>query len=176
MDFNSKQFPKGDFDIIWASPPCTYYSKLQNTWIGRKRRDGILVTKEWIEQKREESDILMRKVFEIIDYFEPNLWFIENPLSCLKDREVMKDKHMYVCDYCKYSDWGYRKRTCIWTNKLNWKPLVCKNDCENIIKVENQKLHKINMASSKIVEDNGVFLELILPSCGKSIRIILVCR
>ena len=69
-------------------------------------------------------------------YFKPHLWFVENPISCLKDREVMKDKPYYIVDYCMYSDWGYKKRTCIWTNKKDWEALVCdgKGSCGNMIK------------------------------------------
>lgn len=139
MDFDYKQFDKDHFDIVWASPPCTYYSKLQNTWIGRKRKSGLIVTKEWIEDQRKESDKLMIKTFEIIDYFNCKWWFVENPLSCLKDRDVMKDRFYHIVDYCKYCDWGYRKRTCIWTNKEDWMPKVCNKDCENMIQSKHSK-------------------------------------
>ena len=136
LEFDYKQYPKDHFQVIWASPDCRFYSKLQNTWIGRKKKDGIVCTREIIEENRKYSDKLIYKVWEIIDYFNPELWFLENPLSSLKDRDVMKDKPMYVVDYCKYSLWGYRKRTCIWTNKKDFKPLTCHNDCENMITIE----------------------------------------
>ncbi len=142
LEFDYKQYPKDYFDIIWCSPDCRYYSKLQNTWIGRKKKDGIITTKESIEENRKKSDILINKCWEIIDYFNPHYWFLENPLSSLKDREVMKDKPLYIVDYCKYSDWGYRKRTCIWTNKKDFKPLICNNDCNNMITIEtNGAIH-----------------------------------
>lgn len=133
MDFDYKQFPKDHFDIVWASPPCTYYSRLQTCWKGRRKKDGILVTDETIEANRLESDRLVRKTLAIIDYFSPPMWFLENPLSCLKDRDVMKGRFCHIVDYCKYSDWGYQKRTCIWTNKEDWTALTCKKDCENMI-------------------------------------------
>ena len=41
MDFDYKQYPKDEFDIIWASPPCTNYSKLQDCWLGRMRKGKI---------------------------------------------------------------------------------------------------------------------------------------
>jgi len=118
-----------------------YVIKLQNTWIGRKKKaDDFITTKESIEENRKQSDILIYKVWEIIDYFNPHYWFLENPLSCLKDREVMKDKPYYIVDYCKYSDWGYRKRTCIWTNKQDWEALTCNKDCENMVQDQHKKV------------------------------------
>jgi hypothetical protein len=33
----------------------------------------------------------------------------------------MKDIPFYDVDYCMYSDWGYKKRTRIWTNKTDFK-------------------------------------------------------
>ena len=37
-----------------------------------------------------------------------------------------------------YSDWGYKKRTCIWTNKKDWKTELCdgKGNCGNIIEID----------------------------------------
>ena len=140
MEWDYKSYPKNSFDIIWASPPCTFYSKLQNTWIGRTRKDGVLVSKEWIEEKRKESDLIMQRTLDIINYFKPLIWFIENPESSLKDRQVMKNIPYYTCDYCKYSDWGYRKRTNIWTNKENWNALKCNKDCENMVDNQHNKV------------------------------------
>ena len=37
-DFDYKQYPVGHFDIVHASPPCIYYSKLQYSWIGRMKK------------------------------------------------------------------------------------------------------------------------------------------
>tara|TARA_R110002110_G_scaffold182108_2_gene388523 strand:+ start:125 stop:502 length:378 start_codon:yes stop_codon:yes gene_type:complete len=77
-----------------------------------------------------EGDKLVKRTLEIIDYFDPEVWFMENPQSGkLKDREYMKDIPFYDVDYCKYSDWGYRKRTRIWTNKKDWNNLKCDCDC-----------------------------------------------
>ena len=82
------------------------------------------------------DDKLVLKTLEIIEYFKPHFWFIENPaLSRMKDRPFMIDKPNYVVDYCMYSDWGYRKRTRIWTNKQDYKPKLCdgKGSCGNMI-------------------------------------------
>jgi len=144
MDFDYKQYDKDEFDIIWASPPCTEYSKLQDAWLNRMRK-GTLYTKENQEKNMKEADKLVLKSLEIINYFNPTYWFIENPLGKLKDRPFMKDLTMYKVDYCMYSDWGYRKRTCIWTNKLDFEPLLCNKNCGNMV----GNLHKTNLGNTE---------------------------
>ena len=159
MDWDYKAYPRNSFDIVWASPPCTFYSNLQNCWIGRKRKDGTIVTKEWIEEQRTISDNLIKRTLEIIDYFNPEYWFMENPQrGQLKDREVVKGLNYYDVSYCMYSDWGYEKRTRIWTNKKNWNNLICdkSGSCGNMIKRKHKKVcdggydkrkkHKLNVS------------------------------
>ena len=138
MDFDYKQYPKDDFDIIWASPPCTYYSNLQNCWLGQVKADGILFTKEILEERRIESDKLILKTLEIIDYFKPHWWFMENPQrGTLKNRDVVKDLKFYDVSYCMFSDWGYEKRTRIWTNKEWSGAKVCDKSgaCGNMVEI-----------------------------------------
>jgi len=143
MKFDYQQYPKDHFDIIWASPPCVSYSRLQNCWLGRKKKDGIVYTREIMENEMKESDKLVQRTLDIINYFNPELWFMENPATGkLKDRDVVKDISFYDVDYCKYSNWGYKKRTRIWTNKKNWNALICHNDCENMVK----KQHRLNVS------------------------------
>jgi site-specific DNA-cytosine methylase len=144
MDFDYKQYPKDFFDIVWASPPCTNYSKLQDSWLGRKRK-GVIYTREIQEKEMEEDDKLVLKTLEIINYFNPQLWFIENPGSSkMKDRPFMKDLPFYLVDYCMYSDWGYRKRTRIWTNKKDWENKLCNGKCGNMV----GSLHKTNLGNA----------------------------
>tara|TARA_R110001632_G_scaffold182059_1_gene302113 strand:+ start:91 stop:753 length:663 start_codon:yes stop_codon:yes gene_type:complete len=154
MDFNYKQYSKNHFDIIWASPPCTSFSILQGSWIGRhKRVDGklVLFTQEQRDLDIIEADKIVLKTLEIINYFNPEYWFMENPHSgCLKNREYLKDIQFYDVDYCKYSNWGYRKRTRIWTNKKNWNNKLCKKDCGYII--EGKHINNLGNA----VKINGV--------------------
>ena len=144
LDFNYKQYPKDHFSIVWASPPCTYYSNLQNCWLGRKKKGMTeIYTKEKLEEQRKESDELILKTFEIIEYFKPELWCLENPQKgTLKNREIMKGVPYYDVSYCMYSDWGYEKKTRIWTNKKDFNNLLCDKSgaCGNMIEKQHKKV------------------------------------
>ena len=156
MQFDYKQYSKDEFDIVWASPPCVSYSRLQDCWVGRKRNNKIF-TKQDIEDMMNESDKLVLKAFEIIEYFNPHYWFLENPATGrLKNREMMKDKPFYDVDYCMYSDWGYRKRTRIWTNKKDWNNKICdgKGTCGNMIKTNLGNTERLKRAH-KLASDGG---------------------
>ena len=96
-------FPKGHFDVVWASPVCTHYSRARTR--ARTPRDFV-----W-------ADSLVERALEIIKHFEPRFWFLENPQTgLLKTRPFMLELPYTDVDYCCYSDWGYKKRTRLWTN------------------------------------------------------------
>ena len=119
----SAAYPVGYFDVIWASPPCDTFSHARFKNIGRH---GI--TRESIE-----TDILnvgvplLRKTEEIIDYFQPKYYFIENPDSGAMKR-FLTDRPHYIVDYCRYG-FSYRKRTRIWTNVTSFQPKLCDKKC-----------------------------------------------
>ena len=116
MDFDYKQYDKDEFDIVWASPPCTNYSKAKTRGV----RDI------------EGSNKIVLKTIEIIDYFDCEYWFIENPQTgLLKDQPFMKDFKYVDCDYCMYGK-PYRKRTRFWTNK-KCDILMCNKECGSFI-------------------------------------------
>ena len=103
-------------DCIWASPPCTHYSRAR--------------TKAKTPRDLEGSDAIVQKVLDILDHYITCSWYMENPHSgLLKGRAVVAGIPFQVVDYCKYGK-PYRKRTAIWTNTY-WKPQqpLCKHDC-----------------------------------------------
>ena len=104
-------YPQGHWDVIWASPDCTQYSRARTTAKTPRDLQG--------------ADRLVAKCREIIEYFGPRLWFIENPdSSLLKHRSVVAGLPFVRVDYCMYSGCPYRKRTRIWTN-AQWTPKLC---------------------------------------------------
>lgn len=152
LEWDYSIYDKNHFDIIWASPPCDKFSNCRSCRIGRKLKNGVILTKEIIQDEIDKIGLpIVRKTEEIIDYFNPKLYFIENPKT-----GRMKDyinKPFYDVDYCKYSNWGYRKRTRIWTNLKGFKPKLCKYDCNNMI--PNTKIHSQSVGGGKLINDNG---------------------
>jgi len=95
-------------------------------WIGR---NGY--TEETIQSDIDNIGLpILRKTEEVINYFQPQYYFIENPQT--GKMKLYIDKPYYDVDYCKYADWGYRKRTRIWTNLTLFVPKTCKRDCNSM--------------------------------------------
>jgi hypothetical protein len=89
------------------------------------------------------ADAIVKRTLEIIDYFAPVRWFLENPQTgLLKKREFMMGLPFYDVDYCRFSDWGYRKRTRIWTN-IDYENKLClgEGQCPNM----TGKYHKVSL-------------------------------
>lgn len=125
LTWDYKQYPVGYFDLITASPVCLWWSQLRYSHIGRG------TTKEQIEKDLiDNGKPMVDKVIEIIEYFKPKYWWIENPQTGrMKDYIASKYPEYnsyYDVDYCQYSDWGYKKRTRFWSNILGFEPKLCK--------------------------------------------------
>jgi hypothetical protein len=124
LEWDYTVYPPGHFDFIWASPPCDTFSQLAYSWIGRTLKDGTVVTRESIIKKQEELGVpLVKRTLEILDYFQPEFYCIENPSqSRIKDYISFPS---FIVDYCAYVDWGYKKRTRLFTNLKTFEPKVC---------------------------------------------------
>jgi hypothetical protein len=164
LDWNYKdEFKPYDFDIIWASPPCDCFSKCKYGCINRrlKNKNGeyYMCSMDTINNDIKTIGLpILRKTQEIIDYLEPTFYFIENPQTGSMKKYI--NLPYYDVDYCRYSDWGLRKRTRIWTNNENFKPLLCKNrfDCGN--KLVGLDIHKKSLGSYKIIKVDDKFIRL----------------
>jgi hypothetical protein len=124
FDINKVSFQP---DIIWASPPCTGFSvaALGHHWTGGKNAyiPKTDTAKLGIE--------LAKKTIEIINYFKPKYFFIENPRGLLRKMDFMDNFKRQSITYCQYGD-TRMKPTDIWTNSEKWIPRpMCKNgdDC-----------------------------------------------
>ena len=72
----------------------------------------------------EHADNLVQACRDIIEYLQPPYFSIENPhTGYLKARPVVEGLPYVVVDYCAYGCL-YRKRTRIWTNCKDWKPIA----------------------------------------------------
>ena len=124
MDLENDRWPEGYFDVIWASCPCTEWSRAKST--GTRDTEG--------------ASALVKKTLALIRALKPKYYFLENPASGnLKHEEYMAGIPYADVSYCRYTiatatDWGYRKNTRIWTNALDvWKPRpLCAKDCLNM--------------------------------------------
>lgn len=115
-DINTFDVTKVPFipNVIWASPPCTYFSVAS-------------IGKHWNKNHTPKSDNALKGVkyvestLKIINYFlkiNPNLfWYIENPRGKLRKLEIVKGLPRTTVWYCQYGDIR-AKPTDIWSNNL----------------------------------------------------------
>ena len=132
LKWDYKVYPKDYFSVIWSSPPCNEYSCMNYC-----RPEKVC--------DLEGADKLVLKTLEIIKYFNPIVWFIENPqTSKLKDRYFMKDLPYIDVDYCMF-DWYIRKRTRIWTNRNDLKTILCDKKCGKMINNKHLPFSELNI-------------------------------
>ena len=99
LTWDYRQYPPNFFRLIAAGVPCTEYSTAKT--IGTRAL--------------EHADQVVLRTMEIIEYFHPEIWWIENPRGgMLKHRPFMKNIPFLDVDYCQFSDWGYQKPTRLW--------------------------------------------------------------
>ena len=127
LDFDTSKVPFSP-DIIWASPPCTFFSvaSIGTHW----NVDHTPKTIEAIKGIK-----IVKKTLLIIKHFKPKYYYIENPRGKLRKLQVMKGIPRVTVWYCKYND-TRAKPTDIWSNNIRslfnpdgWNPRPqCFND------------------------------------------------
>jgi len=104
LDWNYKQYPKDSFDYIHASPPCDTFSICRKCWIGRKvkkHKDKILTMEDIIRDQLEIGLPILNKTLEIIKYFDPQYFTLENPQTG-DMKKYITDLSFTDIDYCMY--------------------------------------------------------------------------
>ena len=97
-------------DIIWASPPCTYFSVAS---IGKHwNKDHTPKTEQAVFGVK-----VVNKTIQIIKELNPKYWYIENPRGKLRKLDFMQPLPRTTVWYCTYGD-KRAKPTDIWTNNL----------------------------------------------------------
>ena len=122
QEFDYKKVPFKP-DVIWASPPCTGFSvaAIGHHWSGGK--EAYIPKTETAKLGIE----LVKKTLEIINYYNPKYWFMENPRGVLRKLPVVQGLKKHTVTYCQYGD-ERMKPTDIWTNSNVWIPRpMCKN-------------------------------------------------
>ena len=106
-------------DMIWASPPCTYFSvaSIGVHWFENhtpKTKEAILGME------------ILNKTLEIFNWFPNAIFYMENPRG--KMRRKVKGINRASITYCSYND-KRMKPTDIWSNNIcdmfnpeGWKP------------------------------------------------------
>ena len=107
LDFDVKKIPFKP-NIIWASPPCTYFSvaSIGHHW----NKDHT--------PKTEQAKLgvkIVQKTLDIISFLQPDYFFIENPRGKLRKLDVVKGIPRATVCYCQYGD-SKLKPTDIWSN------------------------------------------------------------
>ena len=141
LTWDYTQYPVGHFKLITASPVCTWWSNLRRSWIGRKLKahGDTIITSEIIDRDIELYGVpMVDKMFEIINYFNPEFYIIENPKSGRMKDYISDLIPYYDISYCMYG-LGYRKETRFWTNITGLQIKKC-----------NHKKHKNNIGAGTI--------------------------
>jgi len=108
LELTPKDFKKyGHFDLIWASPPCTYFSIARQppSW---RIENGLPPLPEHKECAH--AVYLIFHTLYIINALEPDWWFLENPKGFLRS---ILGKPAGTVDYCQYGH-EYKKPTDLW--------------------------------------------------------------
>ncbi len=116
LDFDPSKVPFKP-DIIWASIPCTAFSvaAIGHNW--KSTQKGLKPK----TQSAKKGIEIAKKTLNLIDFFSPKYFWIENPRGALRKMDFMWDLPIHTVTYCQYGD-TRMKPTDIWTNNTLWRP------------------------------------------------------
>tara|TARA_R110002167_G_scaffold356291_3_gene571020 strand:- start:17668 stop:18324 length:657 start_codon:yes stop_codon:yes gene_type:complete len=124
LEWDYETIPVNRYDAIWCSPDCSTFSIATS---GKYRSVAEPYGKENEYQRQAViGNRCVDKCIDIINYFNPASWFIENPKGLmihyppLKEFIFINEHHNTQVYYGNYG-WDYPKPTHIWSNKKLWK-------------------------------------------------------
>lgn len=88
---------------ILCAVPCTDFAVSGARWFAEKDKDG----------RTKASVKLVKKSLEIIHYFNPVFWALENPVGRIHKLVPELGKASLIFNPCDYGD-AYTKKTCLW--------------------------------------------------------------
>jgi hypothetical protein len=98
----------GEYDFIWASPPCEKFSvcRIGRYWTKDNKPRNMHAQKAlWV----------VERTLAVIEFYEPKYWVLENPRDKLRSLDVMKNISRHTVTYCQY-DYPFMKPTDLFGN------------------------------------------------------------
>ena len=143
LEFDYTIWHRGYFDLIWCSIPCEKFSVASARVFSADERQA----------RAEEGSIIAHRTREIIDHLQSGSTkvAIENPASsALWKQGIFDDYDRKTVSYCMYSDWGYRKNTCIASN-IDFEAKRCSGSCGYVRTIVDQegKAHRWHSSVAK---------------------------
>lgn len=135
MEWDYTAYPPDYFDVVWGSPDCRTWSFAT---AGKYRtKDEIYGHEDEHQAEATLGGAMIMRTLEILKYFQPPKWFIENPRGLLQYYPPL----VHFCEeygafrtlvyYANY-DYHTPKPTHIWSNMPLWEDEKCREMIEGV--------------------------------------------